>query len=271
MILKETYQFIRDIYAATISDLYIADVRIGARLTAVMLSDGTYGVASTLTDDKPHQAHICRDYGEFTPTSIAGQKVLSLFETEKSSKIIDTLRIAVLNAVSSSLLQNGNYNIVEECDPIELLELSPEKSVTMVGAFQGYIRKLSAAVNNLKVLEFKKEMFHADHLRHYVPAEKYLEVIPGSDYLIITGMTLVNNTIDGLLKAVTPETEVIVIGPSGSIVPDILFRNRVSMVGATRITRPEMLFPLVSEYGAGFHLFRYCAKKICIINGQSHR
>ena len=79
-------------------------------------------------------------------------------------------------------------------------------------------------------------------------------------------LTLVNNTIDGLLSAISPDALVIVTGPSSSLIPDVLFQNKVNIIGATKITNPEILFNIVSECGAGFHSFKYCAAKICIIN-----
>jgi hypothetical protein len=38
------------------------------------------------------------------------------------------------------------------------------------------------------------------------------------------------------------------------------------MIGGTMITKPEILFPMVSQGAAGYHLFEYCAEKITIYN-----
>jgi uncharacterized protein len=266
MILDETYNFLQTRYSDQISNLKIEEVRMGAHLTAVRLSDNSYGVASTMSDNQDYCVKCNRDFGDFTPTKVAGQKVTFLFETTKKSNIIDTLRIAVLNAISSTILSNGNYKIVENADPIDLIDLNSKKTITIVGAFQSYIQKISAANNQLFVLELNKDAFIDEHRRYYVPADEYNRVLPESDIVIITGLTLVNNTIDGLLAAISPGTKVIVTGPSSSLVPDVLFQNKVSIIGATRILNPELLFPIVSEFGAGFHLFKYCAQKICILN-----
>ena len=92
--------------------------------------------------------------------------------------------------------------------------------------------------------------------------------MPQSDIVIITGQTLVNNTIDDLLAVINPKSEVIVTGPSSGILPDLLFENKVSVIGTIRITKPEILFSLVREGGTGYHLFEYCAQKICILKGD---
>ncbi|MBK7711175.1 MAG: hypothetical protein IPJ37_09670 [Bacteroidales bacterium] len=44
-----------------------------------------------------------------------------------------------------------------------------------------------------------------------------------------------------------------------------MFENKVNIIGAVRITKPEVLFNIVSEGGTGYHLFEYCAQKICIL------
>ncbi|MFA6404220.1 MAG: DUF364 domain-containing protein [Salinivirgaceae bacterium] len=189
-----------------------------------------------------------------------------MLETNKTSPVIDTLKIAVLNAISSQLISGSNYKVLENTDPIDLIDLSLKKTITIVGGFQTYIQKIAETPNKLYVLELNESALSEDQKQFYIPANDYEKVLPISDIVIITGLTLVNNTIDGLLSSIKPNTQVIVTGPSSSIIPDILFRNKVTIIGATQITDPDMLFTIVSEAGAGFHLFKYCAQKICIIN-----
>ncbi len=266
MILEETYNLLGTKYRDKIENLTISDVRFGVYLSAVKLSDGSYGTVSTLQDENYHCVKKNRDYSEFTPTKIAGLKVTDLFNTTKKTGLTNTLRIAVLNAISSSLLSNGNYKILENADPVNLIDLDSKKTVTIVGAFHSYIEKVTATGNKLYVLELDENAITDEYKKYYVPAEDYRKVLPDSDIIIITGLTLVNNTIDGLLSAIPDKSQVIVTGPSSSLVPDVLFQNKVNIIGASRIINPELLFTLVSEFGGGYHLFKYCAQKICIIN-----
>jgi uncharacterized protein (DUF4213/DUF364 family) len=266
MILEETYELLKTRYKSQIKKLEISDVRIGVLLSAVKLSDGSFGVASTLPDIQVHCDKESRDFGDFTPLKIKDQKVIDLFETTKKSNIIDTLRIAVLNAISSKIISSSNYKILENTDPIDLINLGSQKTITIVGGFHSYIQKISSTNNKLNVLELNGDVLSKEHRQFYVPAADFKEILPISDIIIITGLTLVNNTIDGLLSAMPSKAQVIVTGPSSSIIPDILFENKVNIIGATRITKPDLLFSIVSEVGAGFHLFEYCAQKICILN-----
>lgn len=267
MILDETYNLLKTKYINQIENLVISDVRIGAMLSAVKLSDGSFGIASTLSDIELHFDKRNRDFGDFTPSKIKGQKVIDLFETTKNSKVIDALKIAVLNAISSQILLNSKYKILENTDPINLVDLKSQKTITVVGGFHSYIQKISKTNNKLYVLELNENALFEEQKQFYVPANEYVNILPISDIVIITGLTLVNKTIDGLLSSISPKAQVIVTGPSSSIIPDILFENNVNIIGATRIINPDLVFSIVGEAGAGFHLFKYCAaQKICILN-----
>jgi uncharacterized protein (DUF4213/DUF364 family) len=266
MILQQTYSFLKAESGINLNELLIRRVVFGLRLTAVQLSDGTCGIASTLDDENSHPAKKDRDFGDFSPSKYSGKSVVELFETEKQSSLIDTLKIAVLNAISSGMTKATAFKIIKDKDPIDLLELNSSKKITLVGAFNSYIEKISETNSILRVLELDENALPEKFKQFYVAAEMYPIVIPDSDIVIITGLTLVNGTLDGLLDAVNPGTQVVVTGPSANIVPEVLFRNKVNIIGATRVYDSEMLFKCVAEAAAGYHLFKYCAEKICIVN-----
>jgi uncharacterized protein len=268
MIIEQTYNLLLSRYKSEIDKLTISDVRIGIYLTAVRLSDGSTGTSSTLADNQPFCATGYRDFGIYTPLKIRGQKVTDIFENKKENCLLLSLRMAVLNAISSKLISAGNYRIVEGKDPIQFVDLTSGKTITIVGAFHSYIRKISVTGNRLNVLEMNEEALGQEYMKYFVPAKEFQTVLSVSDIVIITGQTLVNRTIDELLKAIVPGTQVIVTGPSASILPDILFENKVSIIGAVRVTKPEILFDIVSEGGTGYHMFEYCAQKICILRGD---
>lgn len=264
MITQKTYEYLTSHMPLRLDELYIADVVVGMFLSAVQLSDRSYGVASTIEPSEIFCPKKNRDYGDFTPTKIKGKSVANLFSTEKESNIISTLKVAVLNAISSRLIKN--YTILENKDPYELLDLSQPKTVTIVGAFQSYIKKFANTKHTLHVLELNQDALNEDQKSYFVPAEDYKKVLPISDIVIITGLTIVNNTIEDLLTVIPETTEVIITGPSSSMIPDLLFEKNVNYIGAVRVTNGEALFEVVGQGGHGYHLFQYCAEKICIVN-----
>lgn len=268
MILQETINLLKTKYSDYIETLIISDVRIGLFMTAVQLSDGTVGTSSVSMpkDSDTHCKKSNRDFGDFSPLHITGKKVIELLEFPTKNSIVQSLKIAVLNAISSKLLESSNFKILRNTDPIDLIDLNSKKTITMVGAFQSYIDKISVTDNQLHVLEFNEDALIGNDKKFFVPANDYQKVLPISDIVIITGLTLVNDTLDDLLKTIRPSTQTIVTGPSSSFIPDVLFANHVNIIGAVKTTNTELMLKVVSEAGAGYHLFKYCAEKICIVN-----
>jgi uncharacterized protein len=271
MIIDETYNLILKRYGRDIEELFITDIRIGFYLTAVRLSDGSCGTSATIVDNGPFCIKANRDFGPFTPMKITGRRVSELFNTKKESSLLSAIRTAAVNAVSSKLISSADYKIIQNSDPYELLDFNSSKTVTIVGAFQSYIRKAETTGNKLYVLEFSENALIEEYRKYFVPAEEYKRILPVSDIVIITGQTLVNGTLDDILGAVADNAQVIVTGPTCGIIPDILFENKVTIVGGMRITDPEIMFDVVSQGGAGYHLFEYCAQKICILKGDERQ
>ncbi|HAQ38825.1 MAG TPA: hypothetical protein DCQ58_09990, partial [Saprospirales bacterium] len=180
--------------------------------------------------------------------------------------LVQTLKIAALNASFHGSLAKNKYVFLSKTDPVDLLDLNQYSNITMVGAFSAYIKKISGFQARLRVLEFSEDAFEPEHKNFFVPAGQFRDILPTSDLIIITGLTLVNNTFDELLSYIPAQTTSILIGPSAGIPPELFFENNIDMIGATRITKTELLFPLVSQGAAGFHLFEYCAEKITLRN-----
>ena len=271
MIVQDTINFLHSNHADYIGNLRIVDVRIGIFLTAVKLSDGSVGVSGTYSSSSNgiHCKKENRDFGDFTPSRITGKLVGDLFAYSKHSGQIISLQIAALNAISSKLIKNSGYKVLDQTDPISLIDFSVPKTITLVGAFQSYIRKISATKNCLYVLELDKNSLDESTGQFFTPAKDYQKVVPISDVVIITGQTLLNGTLDKLLEAAKPGAQVIVTGPSASLLPVVLFAKGVKIIGALQVTNPELLLKIAGEGGTAYHLFQYCAEKISILNEKS--
>ncbi len=265
MIIDETIDFLKSQIGNLWAEISFVDVRIGLYLTAVRLSDGSTGVATTIHGSDAICKKENRRYGDFSPLHIKGRKVADMFAQTKGNQIMESLRLATLNALSSGRLRHSNHTLYKNTDPIDLLDLDGSKHIVIVGAFQSYIRNILQTDNTLKVVELNREALTAEQQHLFVPVMDTHFVIPQADIVILTGMTLVNNTLDGLLELITEKQQVVVTGPSSSIVPDVLFANKVNIIGATLINDGDKLMELVSEAGAGYHLFRYCAEKVSIV------
>lgn len=270
MFVQQVYQSVQEKTGNVFGKLTIDEVRMGIFLAVVKLSNGEMGVASVIDNHEVHQiSKKNRDFGAFTPLQIAGKRVEELFAHPKNTALIQMLKIASLNAYFHELIHKNQYKILKNTDPVDTLNFSKFQSIVMVGAFNSYIQKITGTQANLQVLELNEEAFLPEHRSFFVPANRYSELIPKADLVIITGLTLVNNTFDALLHCIAPSSTSILIGPSASIPPELFFKNNISMIGGTMITEPEKLFDLASQGGAGYHLFEYCAEKITIVNEKN--
>jgi len=266
MILNETFELLKTKYKTQFETTTITRVNIGLFFTAVQLSNGYCGVAGTnLGFINSSVQKREKEFGIFSPGKISGQKLLDLFSFTEGSKILDIVRLAALNAVSAELIANSNYTVIEDKDPIELVDLN-NKTVCIVGAFYSYMRNIANTNAKLVILELNKNAIPDEFQQYYMPAEEAPSAFSISDIIIITGSTLVNNTLDNILTSIPENKKVIVVGPTASLIPDILFRHGISIIGSTRIIDANKVFNTISEGGAGYHLFHNGAQKICLLN-----
>ncbi|MDD8012505.1 MAG: DUF364 domain-containing protein [Acidobacteriota bacterium] len=267
MIIAETIRQLHDSYASLLVSERIERLVIGVFFTAVQLSGGSCGLAhSELEGGRCCTTGHQRNLGEFSPGRLKGKTILDILNHADERPLFASVKMAVLNAISARIIASGNYKIVAGRDPIEWIDASAGRAVTIVGAFQAYMDKLSELSCTLQVLELDVTAFPERHRRLYVPAERAAEILPGSDAVILTGSTLVNDTLDDLLALIPPRAFTILVGPSSGLLPDCLFRKGVDLIGTIRILDPDTMFTVVSEGGAGYHLFRTCAEKICLLN-----
>jgi uncharacterized protein (DUF4213/DUF364 family) len=267
MILNETLELIKSRYGHRINSVTIEKLVAGIYFTAVKLSNGYCGLAYTVSDsDDSCASNRNRGFGDFTPGNFTGQKVTSLFTYPDQSCFIKTIRLAAMNALSAELMTEPGYTIIENKDPFELLDLAAPKQVCVVGAFLSYLKKTVESGSSLKVIELNETAVPDEYKQFLVPAGKTEEVIAQSDVVIITGSSIANHTLDGLLEIIPEEAQVILVGPTSSLLPDIFFKRGVDFIGSTRITDTEKMFQLIAEGASGFHLFKSCAVKICLVN-----
>jgi uncharacterized protein (DUF4213/DUF364 family) len=71
---------------------------------------------------------------------------------------------------------------------------------------------------------------------------------------ILTGSTIVNHTIDGLLSLAPKNGQVAVIGPTASLHAQPFFRRGVTVMGGVKITDADNALRALAEGGSGRHI-----------------
>ena len=79
-------------------------------------------------------------------------------------------------------------------------------------------------------------------------AEDAVRVIPKTDVIAITGVTCLNDTIEGLLSLKKKDAIVVMVGPSVPLSP-VLFDFGVDIIGGTQVTDDETAFIQASQGG----------------------
>lgn len=267
MIVEDTYNLIKNKYGKRFELVTIKRLVAGIYFTAVELSSGYSGLAYANPDSLNCCTHTRKKgFGDFTPGNFKGRKVSGLFSHPDQSLFIKNIQLAVMNALSAELLAETKYPVVDNRDPIELVDLKGEKQVCVVGAFLSYIKKIAATDCTLKIVELNEAAVPDEYKQYLVPSPLSESAITQSDIVIITGATLANNSLDRLLEIIPQKTQVVLVGPTSNLLPDVLFKRGVNIIGATRITDTAKMLEMVAEGATGFHLFNYCATKICLVN-----
>ena len=115
---------------------------------------------------------------------------------------------------------------------VEYGQLAAGKDVAFVGHFCGLEMHMTR-VNSISILEKRPQ--NGD-----LPAEMCDEVLPGKDYVFMTGATLANNTATHLLELCNRDekTKAIFVGPTTTL-SEILFEFGASELAGTIITDPD--------------------------------
>jgi uncharacterized protein (DUF4213/DUF364 family) len=80
------------------------------------------------------------------------------------------------------------------------------------------------------------------------PTAAATDLVPQADVLAITSMTLLNDTLDGLLALRRPDTRVLLLGPSTPLHP-ILFEYGVEMLSGAMVTDIPPVLHVIREGG----------------------
>ncbi len=145
-----------------------------------------------------------------------------------------TMGIAVLSALSSYCWENGlikDYQMKVGVDANDCIKLTDDSYPVIIGALVPVLRMLKAREKLFSVIELDKRTLKDDELPFYVSPEKTGEVVPEADVLVVTGTTIINGTLEEILELARPDAQVVVMGPSASILPAAFFKRGVNVLG----------------------------------------
>lgn len=148
-------------------------------------------------------------------------------------------------------------------DAFDELDAARYPKTVVVGALVPMLKKLMAAGADFHVLEQDPRTLKEREMPYYLPPERAAECVPEVDLLVITGVTILNNTLPGLLQMAKPGAEILITWPTASMLPEAFFARGVTMLGGIQVTKPDELLNIISEGGSGYHFFgRYAERTV---------
>ncbi|MDD4402577.1 MAG: DUF364 domain-containing protein, partial [Desulfitobacteriaceae bacterium] len=243
-ILERTICRIKELLGEQFEEITVTRAVLGLFFSGVKLSTGYGGLCFTPIKEIP-EAVCCPSSARAMPLSgkLSGRGVQEYLNDIFGSNILKrTLGIAVLNALSTAYLDlpegekyesadGQKYEILKGQDAFDLLELKQGQKTVVVGALVPILKRLLKEKQDFTVLEMDSRTLKGAELDHYAPATAALQYIPGADSLVITGATILNNSLEGLLAMSKKEARVLVTGPTVSMLPDAFFEKGVTMLG----------------------------------------
>lgn len=269
-ILNETIAGVTDILGAELDGIAVERAVIGLFFTGVKLSTGHAGACATPIKTIPEA--VCCPSSTMAmpfPGKLRGRPARELLrEVFSGHGIRRAVGIATLNALADLAWVRRPHPDVEllaGVDAFDANQFRPADQTVVVGAFVPFLKELKRRGQPYLVLERDPATLKADEMPFFRPAEMAREVVPLADVLLITGTTLLNDTLEDLLAWARPDARVTMVGPTVGLFPDAFLRRGADILGSVRITDPEAFLDLLAEGGSGYHFFGRSAEKVVLM------
>lgn len=252
--------------AVDLDSITVERAVFGLFFSGVKLSTGHGGLCFTPVKEIP-EAVCCPSSAKAMPFSgkLKGRGVRAYLEDIFSENILRrTLGIAALNALSTLVwekTEHSGYELLLGADAFDEIDVKKYQKSVVVGALVPIIRKLMQENADFHILEKDSRTLKEREMPYYLPPERAGEFMSEADLLVITGVTILNDTLPGLLAMAKKDAEILVVGPTASMLPDCLFSKGVTMLGGIQVTKADALLDIISEGGSGYHFFGKYAER----------
>jgi uncharacterized protein (DUF4213/DUF364 family) len=269
-ILRDTLEAIGEILASELDRITVERAVVGVFFTGVKLSNGIAGACATPIETV-RETFCCASAvaGGRSPGNLAGCPAFTLaVEALGSNGLGRGLGIAALNALADTCWRRRPHPEAElrvGVDAFDATAIHPTDKVVLVGAFVPFLRALKQRRQAFLVLEQNPATLKSDETPFFRPAEEASTVIPEADIVLITGSTLVNDTLEDLLALKKPGARVTVVGPTVGLLPDAFLRRGADILGSVRITEPDAFLDVLAEGGGAPDFLGRSAQKVVLV------
>lgn len=227
----------------------IDEIHIGLAYTAVTLSDGRCGVCATLADQGCITNHDQADYEGRS----ALQLLRHIHEDVLLTRVMAVALVNALNQPFTKTLPEDNRSLVDT------LGLFANAQVAMVGYFAPVASRLEQSGIRVRAYDRGKKI--GEKKDFYAWASKE------ADALIITATTIVNNTLEEVLKHFHLHSiPTVLMGPSTIMEADIYGDLPISLLAGTAVIDTYAVLKAIRNARGTIDIHRYSRKVILARN-----
>jgi uncharacterized protein len=269
-ILQETLEEIAEILGDECDRITVERAVVGVFFTGVKLDNNIVGACATPIETV-RETFCCASAiaGGRSPGSIHGCPAIVLArEALGPNGLARGLGVAALNALADICWRRRPHPEAElriGVDAFDAAEISPADKVVLVGAFVPFLRALKQRRQPFTVLERNPATLKADEMPFFRPAQEAGSVIPEADVVLITGSTLINDTLADLLALRKPAARVTVVGPTVGLLPGAFLRRGADILGSVRVVEPDAFLDVLAEGGGAPDFLGRSVQKVVLV------
>lgn len=227
--------------------LTVKNVCLGLGYTAVELSDGECGCCFTFRHELGPKCGVINGAG-----NLIGKSAEEFINLSMSTNLAEaSLGVATINAVL-----NKDYSVGPNA--LDVADIREGDTIGMIGYFMPIVKKFSHVAKNMYIFE---RNLTDEGLMPDWSEDIYL---PQCDVVIITGVTFINKTIDHILELSKNAKEIVVMGASACMAPELLKEKGVTILAGSRVNDAAGLMKTVAQGGGGLevvnHMDRLCVR-----------
>jgi hypothetical protein len=202
----------------------LKDVRIGLGLMAVELDDGSIGVTYVLRDEI---GHGCTTFSHNSNLIGIPAGEVGRWALKGSNVLAVAMGLAVLNSVAE-YEKLEQIECAPDADAVFSVEVLPADAVGVVGHIGPVIASLENRVEELYIFERGENTPEGVY-----PESTQPELLPKCQVVFISGTSLINGTLEKLLKYCTGARDVVMVGSSTPLYPEAFSGSGVTVLAGT--------------------------------------
>jgi len=240
----------------------ITDLVIGTSFTLLSLNNQWWGLALTLSKGCPCDEHDDLHFLQHSRQLSIPWVLENMHKLTYGNSIVG----ALVNALFHQWVVQHPER-VQYVDPTELFLPGPKK-IVLFGYFKHHVHLFEKQKLDWYVVEKKLDIIPPEHISRALAFDEdtWKEVIQKSELNLITGSSVINETVGMIFKHVSPFSINVLTGPSAGGIIEVLQSYPVHGIATSIVIDPDLLKTLIMLGSSARNLFQLKAlQKVCVL------